>query len=146
MILLVSACHMGYVFNEVEKIPEGKWNKNNIIEYNVPVRDTLNGYDIQIQLRNDFKYNYRNIWMFIETSAPNGNVLRDTVEFFLANQSGKWLGKGLGNVNEMVLDYKKNIRFPVSGIYHFKIEQAMRTDELESIMDVGLRISKTKFK
>lgn len=137
---------MGYIFNEVEKIPDGKWNKDNIIEYNVPVNDTLNGYDIQIHLRNDFNYNYRNIWMFIETSAPNGNVLRDTVEFFLADQSGKWLGKSLGNVNEILLDYKKNIRFPASGIYHFKIEQAMRTDELESIMDIGLRIKKTKLK
>ena len=137
---------MGYLFNEVEKIPYGKWHKDNIIEYNVPVNDTLNGFDIQIHLRNDYKYQYRNIWMFIETSAPNGNVLRDTVEFFLADQSGKWLGKGLGNINELVLDYKKNIRFPVGGIYHFKIEQAMRTDDLESIMDVGLRIKKTKLK
>lgn len=144
LAVVFSACQSGYIFNAVDKIPEGKWHKENVIEYNVPVSDTLHGFDIQFHLRNDYNYAYRNVWLFVETSSPNGNVLRDTVEFFLADQSGKWLGKGLGNVNAIVLDYKKNIRFPVSGIYHFKIEQAMRTEELKSIMDIGLRIKKTK--
>jgi gliding motility-associated lipoprotein GldH len=58
----------------------------------------------------------------------------------LAEPSGKWVGKGFGNVWSNRFRYKSNVRFPVSGVYHFKVEQAMRMEDLEGISDVGLRV------
>jgi gliding motility-associated lipoprotein GldH len=70
--------------------------------------------------------------------------MTDTIEFFLADPTGKWLGSGLGSVNSMLLPYRTNIKFPQRGIYTFEFKQGMRQEELKGIMDVGLRIDKRK--
>lgn len=143
--LLVLSCGTGSVFNQVDKITNQSWQEDKTKEYNVPILDTENGYDILFHLRNTHNYDYRNIWFFVETTAPGGQSLRDTIEFFLADEAGNWLGKGLGNYNTMMLVYKQNVRFPSTGIYTFKIQHAMREKELKNISDVGLQIRKTKY-
>ena len=78
--------------------------------------------------------------MFIETTSPNGAVMIDTVEFILTDNNGKWLGKGLGSINSLLIPYKSNIRFPYRGIYSFSLQQAMRQDVVDGLKDVGLCI------
>jgi len=63
----------------------------------------------------------------------------------LANEKGKWLGSGIGDIYEIQIPYKKNVRFPYPGKYSFTFEQAMRIEELSFVYDVGLRIEKAKF-
>lgn len=142
--LISNSCGTDKVFDEVVTIEQAIWDKDEVLKFNVPISDTSAGYDILVHLRNGSNYKYSNLWLFIETSAPNGNQLRDTAEFTLADPSGKWLGKGIGDVNSQLLRYKTNIRFPYRGIYKISLEQAMREEELEEIMDVGIRIQEHK--
>ena len=68
--------------------------------------------------------------------------LRDTTEIILADDHGKWLGKGSASMYTLVLSLSENIRFPLRGIYQFDIEQAMWIKDLKHISDIGLRIEK----
>jgi gliding motility-associated lipoprotein GldH len=68
---------------------------------------------------------------------PDGRASRDTVEIFLADKEGKWLGEGSGNIYDNRVLFKRNVIFPLSGTYRFEVEQAMRQESLPEIMDVG---------
>ena len=68
----------------------------------------------------------------------------DTLECILADEKGKWLGTGIGDIYDNQIPFKKNVLFPKKGKYKFEIEQGMRTDIVPLIMDIGLRIEKTK--
>lgn len=145
-LLLLSnlSCSDSRIFDDVQGMESDEWKSFDIIKFNVSVSDTATAYDILVHIRNTNKYEYSNLWMFVETSSPNGAVIRDTVEFFLADKSGEWLGDGISSVNSLLVPYKSNIRFPYRGVYTFKFQQAMRNDILHGIKDIGLRIQERK--
>lgn len=144
LVVLTAACSQNKIFDEVITIPNEQWNVSNSMKFTWPVNDTAGAYNIMVHIRNSYDYEYSNLWMFIKTEAPNGISMIDTVEFFLADPSGKWLGTGLGSVNSMLIPYKQNIRFPNRGIYNMELKHAMRREKLEGIMDIGLRIDKVE--
>lgn len=143
MYLFATSCDQTRIFEQYTKIPGSTWNNKNIVHFNVNVADTVSPYNIYINIRNRSQYQYCNIFMFITTYAPNGEFVRDTFEITLADNKGKWLGKGIGNVWNLQVPYHKNIKFPNRGIYMFDIEQAMWEKDLAHITDIGLRVEKT---
>lgn len=142
LIVLFFSCSGNTVFDRVDKIPVEGWDEKSQLSFTASITDTLEAYAILFHLRNDNSFEYSNIWLFVETTGPNGDVLNDTVEFILADANGKWQGSGLGSVNSMLLAYKENIRFPYRGVYTFSIAQGMRKEKLVGIKDFGVRIQK----
>lgn len=117
---------------------------NDTIVFEVSINDTTNAHNIYFNVRNTSKYQMQNLYVFIHTIAPNGMTLTDTFECYLADDKGRWTGSGWGDLYDNQFIYKKNIRFPVSGKYTFKYTQGMRTETLQYISDVGIRIEKAK--
>lgn len=128
------------MFQAHSQMPNKIWEVENNIAFDVQVIDTTTGYDFYIDLRNEGIYPYANIYMFVNTTFPNGKTARDTVECILADHSGRWLGKGLGDVLDNHILFKENIRFPNKGTYRFEFEQGMRTPSLPAILDLGISI------
>jgi len=139
----LSSCDSARKFDEFKNIPGSAWHKDSLVNFQIPVTDTLQHHNLIIQIRNETTYNYSNLWLFIEICQPGGNVLRDTFEVSLAEPSGKWLGEGLGGIKTLQTYYKKNFWFPVSGSYSISLQHGMRQDILKGIHDVGIRIEKT---
>lgn len=140
IVILAVACGGNVMYDEVQSVNERGWGAEDHLRFTVPVNDTSKVFDILFHTRNASTYEYSNLWLFVSTSAPNGVSMTDTVEFILAEPSGKWLGKGLGAVNSILLPYKLNIKFPARGVYTFDIKQAMRQNKLNGIMDLGIRV------
>ncbi len=144
LFTLVTSCNFDKVFEKTEDIQNGKWDKNHIVRFDVSIKDTINGYDIFINIRNNNNFRYKNLFLFVSTSSPKGFSKRDTVELTLADDKGKWLGHGIGGINSIEKTYKQNVRFPVSGNYRIELGEGMRNDILDGIMDVGIRVEKVK--
>lgn len=142
--ICLASCSDSRIYDEVQKLPSDEWELSNNLEFFVNVSDTLAAYDILMHIRNNNSYSYSNLWMFVETTSPNGAIMRDTVEFYLADNSGRWLGKGIGSINSMLVPYKMNIRFPYRGIYQINVQQAMRTEVLRGIKDIGVQVQERK--
>ncbi|MFW5656881.1 MAG: gliding motility lipoprotein GldH [Bacteroidota bacterium] len=146
LFFIILSCSGDILFEKHQKIPEPGWSISDTLVFDVPVNDTLAAYDIFIHLRNTSDYNWRNIFLFTTTTAPTGEQVTDTLEYYLADASGKWLGKGWGHIWSNTLPYRQNIRFPYKGIYTIKIVQGMRTGQLKHIRDVGIIVSEHKSK
>lgn len=142
-LLFLYSCNSGSIFSESKDIPGSEWNKNNILSYNFKIEDTLQPYNVYLNVRNTSKYQFRNLFLFIETTSPSGNTVRDTFECILADDRGRWYGKGWGDVYENKIPYKEYIRFPSKGTYSIEIQQAMRRTNLKHITDIGVVIEKT---
>ena len=75
----------------------------------------------------------------------------DTLHYQMADDKGRFLGEGFSQIKENKLFYKEDIQFPNAGDYQLVMYQAMRRngtengiENLEGILDVGLRIEKSK--
>lgn len=134
------SCQPASLFDESKSLPDNVWKSGQIIRFDVPLNDTYSSCKFYLNLRHSTSYRYSNIFLFINTTFPDGNEARDTVECILAEPSGQWLGKGISNIRDNQVLLRRGIRFEQQGTYIFEIEQAMRDPELEGVMDVGLRI------
>ena len=129
-------------FSKRTVIPDAEWAQENRVAFDVPIDDTLNGYVFGIGLRHLENYRYSNLFVFLHTRMPNGNITHDTIECTLATPEGRWIGKSSGSMRDLVVPLNENLRFPLTGTYHFEIEQAMREPVLKGISDIGLYIEK----
>ncbi len=139
----LAACDPGKVFEENVPIEGKNWRIDEAVHFKVLVTDTVSTHNIYVNVRTFSDYPYSNLYLFIHVTSPAGDELTDTVDFRLADDRGRWLGRGIGDLYFLQLPYKKNIRFPVKGVYRFDIEQGMRTD-LPGVRDVGLRVERVK--
>jgi gliding motility-associated lipoprotein GldH len=142
-LLMMASCNQSALYHQHVTLDEQGWPKNEAVHFNVTVPDTLTPYDYYLTIRHTNNYAYSNIYFFLETKFPNGNVTRDTIECILANDEGKWYGKGWGNIKEDNILLNKNMLFPVSGTYDFYFIQAMRTDTLKDFVSLGINIVKS---
>jgi gliding motility-associated lipoprotein GldH len=142
-VLLFSSCDKARMFEQNQKINDYIWDVKDVKTFTVDVSDTISPHNFFINVRNADSYPFSNLYVFIKTTFPNGRFSHDTVECILANPEGHWLGKGLGDIWDNQIPFKKTKRFPLKGKYTFQLEQGMRVSRLPQIMDVGLRIEKT---
>jgi gliding motility-associated lipoprotein GldH len=142
--LLFFSCNTGSTFDKNVKIPDYRWDMNNIVSLDVEIKDTVNPQNIYINVRNASNYQYSNLFLFLTTKTPKGEIAGDTIELVLADERGKWLGSGMGDIWDNRILFKRNFLFPESGTWHFELQQAMRVSPLPQIMDVGMRIEKSK--
>jgi gliding motility-associated lipoprotein GldH len=144
LCVLFSSCDKSRIFEENTAIPESGWDSSNVIKFEVDIKDPSTPANFYINVRNADGYPYSNLYLFVKTKFPNGKESNDTLECQLADENGKWIGKGIGDIYDNQIPFKRNVRFPLAGKYLFEIGQGMRTNNIPLIMDVGLRIEKAE--
>lgn len=151
LFLTLLSCDPNQVYEKNIEFEDLKWHKDSTVVLEAEITDTINAHDIYINVRNTSQYQNQNLFLFITTTSPNGTVLKDTFECYLADGRGKWTGGGFnwngsgwGDLYDNQFLYKKSVRFPISGTYTFEYIQGMRVDELKYISDIGLRIEKVE--
>lgn len=149
-LFVLMACDKKRVFDDYQSLP-GQWHKDSVVSFNFKTPDTVNTYNLFINLRNNSDYRYSNLFLITQMNFPNGKVISDTLEYEMAAPSGKWLGTGFGELKESKLWYKENILFAEAGVYRIDVRHAMRqngeiegVDALEGITEVGFRIEHTE--
>ena len=85
-------CNQTKIYYDFTVFENQKWSDEKVLTFNIPIQDTLNGHNIFINLRNTGHYPFQNIFFFVSYTSPTGQTLTDTVEYILAEPSGKWLG------------------------------------------------------
>lgn len=146
VLVVLSSCDPNQVYEHNTEIDNLTWHKDSVFTFQVDISDTINPHNIFINVRNTSRYKMQNLHLIVNTTSPNGSELKERFECYLADDRGKWIGSGWGDIYDNQFIYKKNIRFPISGTYIFKYTQAMRTDNLEYISDIGLRIEKIEIR
>lgn len=144
LIVLLSACNSNVLFTDSVSIPSEEWTLDNVAVFNPDISDTASFQNISFTIRTGSSYPFKNIYLFVSTTSPAGKTISDTLQYNLADDKGKWYGKGFGDVHELNLPFKSGVYFPVKGIYSFKIRHGMRTETLKGVYDIGLRIEKIK--
>ncbi len=144
VLFLLSSCK-----NDSEQVfmknIDGKWNKKTEQKFDFKITDAQNPKNIIFVVRNNNDYPYSNIRLIVNfADAKMRNKSTDTLNYILAEPNGTWLGKGFGETKEILFQYKLNYKFPANGDYSLNVIQAMRTDILPGIEDVGVKIETAK--
>ena len=146
VVVLFSSCDKKRVFDEYKSVGN-TWDKDSIVNFNLPALDSTNRYNLFVTLRANNSYKYNNLYLIVALELPNGFTKVDTLEYQMAEPDGTLLGDGFSNIKESKLYYKENVRFRSS--YKVHIKQAVReagkvpgVKVLDGITEVGFRIEK----
>ena len=82
--------------------------------------------------------------MNLYIQAPGEVSTKQQLDIPLATNEKGWLGKGMDDIFEHRYKITRQpIAFRKVGTYQFTLEQIMRENPLEHILDVGLRVEKS---
>jgi len=141
-LIFAVSCGRNVVFTDSLSMPSKTWQLENIPSFRIVVDDTISSNNILFSVRTGASYPYRNIYLFVTTSSPDGKIITDTLQYDLADEKGRWYGKGFGDIHELLLPYKSNIYFPLKGIYQITVQHGMRIRDLKGVYDFGIRVEK----
>ena len=139
--------HQQFPFKADKEIKDG-WHADSTIVFQFNISDTTNVFYSEINIRHTISYPFQNLFVFIHSTTSDGQTTTDTLECVLADITGKWNAKGVGDILDFTQIYKDSIVFKTKGNYKIAIEQAMRHGELpaikslEEIISVGVCIKK----
>jgi gliding motility-associated lipoprotein GldH len=142
MMLLLTSCDPDMVYENNKLVSSDGWKAGELMKFNVELNDTLTPHHFYLNIRTTADYKYANLFLFLRTLYPSGKVSSDTLECFLADVDGRWLGKRSGSKIDNRILFRKNLRFGESGMYSFEFEQGMRDSLLKEVSDFGIRIEK----
>ncbi len=150
LLFLFLSCDEKRVFDEYKTL-NGKWKKEDAVQFTFEQNDTVNPYNLFLNIRNNNEYPFNNLFVTVALQQPDSLVKIDTLEYAMANPDGSLLGEGFSDVKESKLWYQENFIFKQKGKYTITIQQALRetgsvtgVEELNGVTDVGFRIEKIK--
>ena len=146
ILVAFSACDKKRVFDEYKSVGES-WNKDLVVDFNLPKLDTLKKYNLYVNLRADDSYEFNNLFLIVSLEQPDGLTKIDTLEYQMADVDGTLLGDGFSDIKESKLVYKEKVQFKASEKNKVHIKQAVRktgnvvgVSNLKGITAVGFRI------
>ena len=145
LILLVVAaacltsCHRDLVYSQFCSIPSGEWSVDQVASFDYTVTDTAADYNMLVYVRHTERYPYQNMWLFV-----NNSHRIDTIEFYLADDRGQWLGNKHYGFIEMPVLLEEHYHFPDTGTYHMTVQHGMRDSVLRGVKDIGLEIRRNE--
>ncbi|MBW7845013.1 MAG: gliding motility lipoprotein GldH [Bacteroidia bacterium] len=142
IISTLVSCDTDRVIDENKTIENSSWYYKSLIPFDVQITDTTIPYNVYVNLRVAADYKYSNMFMWVHTSNPDRKTDKRRIEIRLADESGKWLGNGLGDIYDYQFPAFKKIKFNQQGFYRFELEQNMRDDTLMYVKSVGVRVEK----
>ncbi len=135
VVTAFSACNSDIIYSHFSPISSNKWHIDSVAHFDFTVEDATPDYRVLVYVRHTERYPYQNMWLFVDDG-----LYRDTLEFYLADDRGQWLGDRKHGFIEMPVLLEENKHFADTGVYHYSIQHAMRDTLLRGVTDVGLEI------
>ena len=141
--LLLAGCETIDVYEKTVSFPMHSWKSSEKPSFTFEISDTVSLYNIFLVLRHEDAYNYNNIWVVLTVKGPT-EVVTIRREFILGNNRKGWLGSGMDDIFEHRISFNDKPAPLHKGKYTFTLQQDMREDPLDHIVNAGIRVEKVK--
>lgn len=144
-LLFVSCYNPEHVVaDEMKALSSKGWHWNEVQTIQAKLDDTAIQYNMVLKLRVTGGYRYANLYLLFHVKGPDGKTETRQYNFNLQDKSGRWYGKGSGELMAFEIPVNAALRAKKAGTYQIGIQQNMRDEVLAHVTDVGLRIEKGK--
>ena len=140
--LYLVSCSTVDLYEKTVPLPDHEWKGVYKPEFEFIIKDTLSLYQVFFVMRHTEKYNYKNIWINLYSGQPGDTLRKAPFELQLATNE-KWLGSGLDDIYEHRIQLTRPVRFK-AGKHKLILENIMREDPLQHVLNVGIRIEKVQ--
>ena len=145
VVVFLSACDDARVYETNYDFENRYWVVQEKPSFQFVVEDTTQVYNLYCNLRNSVSYPYTRIFVsYVLRDSVGIELKKELISQNLFDQkTGQPMGtSGLGDIYDQQMPLMQNFRFTKTGKYSIQFEQFMRTDTLQGILAVGLRVER----
>jgi len=139
---LLPGCTTVDLYEKSVTVPKHAWENSFRPSFDFEIKDTTTPYKLFLILRHNEKYNYNNIYVNVYVKGPGQDTAQKIqANLVLATNEKGWLASGMDDIydHRIQLGPEQSLK---AGKYNFVIEQIMRENPLNNVLNVGLRIEK----
>ena len=141
-LCLIQACTTIDLYEKTVTIPGHAWKSNFKPDFEFTIKDTTSQYKVFLVLRHNEKYSFSNLYINLYVKGPGqDSTVKIQRDLTLATNEKGWLGSGMDDIYEhrIALTEKQSLK---AGTYTFTLEQIMREDPLQNVLNAGIRLEK----
>ena len=146
-LFVAVSCTTIDLYEKSVAVPGHSWKSSFKPSFTFTIKDTTVSYKLFFIIRHNDKYNFNNIYINLITKQPDADSAQ-TIRFplELAKDETGWVhATGMDDIYEHRIPLtpaNESFYFRKKGDYTFTVEQIMREDPLNNVLNVGLRIEK----
>lgn len=129
-------------FKQIEK---GRWYLDSTLIFTMDSLDAFpkKRYDVTVELASNRRYPYRNLVVAVKHNFGDTLFRADTLHILLADELGRWLGSGVGGLNQLSVPFLDGVSIDSARSYEVRICHNMKADPLRGIEKIGIRITES---
>jgi gliding motility-associated lipoprotein GldH len=142
-VILLTSCKDNALYNKSYSFKNNEWKQSVKPSFVFEVKDTNKVYNFIIAIRTTTSYDYSNLWLYLNTKAPNGEKGREPYQMIISNPDGTWYGNKSGSIVENKINFNRR-KFPKKGKYVFTVEQGVTEKVLDEVLDITFIVEEVK--
>ena len=142
VMLLLNCCDNSRVYEKNHDFADRHWLVKETPAFDFTVASNQS-YNLYCNLRNDLTYPYARVFITYTLKDSVGTELKKELinSFLFDEKTGKPNGSsGLGDIYDQQFLLLKDYTFSQPGKYTIQFEQFMRTDTLQGVLAIGVRV------
>jgi gliding motility-associated lipoprotein GldH len=144
VVTIAFSCNTLNVYEQQTAFKNHQWQNSNSPSFNFTITDTAAAYNIFIIVRHTQAYRYSNLFLNITTKNPIQKTETQQLEIVLADNKKGWLGTGMDDIFTHRVRITKQPITLLKGNYTFTLQQTMRENPLQQILNAGIRVEKVQ--
>lgn len=146
ILVLLTGCDGNRVYEENFDFHHKQWEIKDTPTFQFEIKDPQKAYNIFWNVRNTITYPYRNLYLTYYLEDTLGHRMATDLHNVLLfdAKSGKPYGDGLGDIFSHQFLALPDYKFDTAGVYQIRLAQYMRTDTLQDIISVGVRVEEAE--
>lgn len=137
-----SSCETVDLYEKTVSLPDHQWKSSFKPEFGFTIKDTNALYQPYFMIRHTEKYNYTNIWINFYYQLPGDTLRKERRELLLATNEKGWLASGMDDIYEHRIALTDKPVKLKAGDYKFILENIMREDPLQQVLNIGIHLEK----
>lgn len=140
--MVSNSCGERILFEKYQKFETQSWNRFKILEFEIPVSDTINAFDIFMEIRHLPEFALQELKINLTIYMPSGEMRTADHLIEFTDQNGDRISQCLGDLCDLSVPLREDFIFPEPGTYRIAIENKYPKIELPGILEAGLAIKR----
>lgn len=139
--ILLASCAGDGDFSRFTTLSDSGWAYGDTVRFDAERPDSLSRGTLTLALRHTNDYGFANIWLEV-TINDAGHQRRDTLNLCMADDYGRWQGKGFGSTRQLQAEVARGVS-PAPGS-EITVRHIMRVDTLRGVREIGVSFVERK--
>ncbi len=139
-VVIFTSCGPKVIYDEKKDI-RSPWKYNDTYQFSFEVADTVIAYDLHLLVDHQASFGTENIYIKVQTIFPGGKKVEQPLSLQLAGGDGLWIGDCNDKDCEIDILLAAKAYYKQKGKYTVSINQHSRSEELDGINSLNLRVN-----